>query len=82
MNESITLQSRLIAICGLPKESSDDEILAHCRRLAKEDAHVHAVTERERQIKEIRDATNCSVETALFILSEQERERLHPPARF
>jgi hypothetical protein len=82
MNELITLQTRCCALLGLPHESPDSEILSRVKKLAAEDQHVHEVTERERLIKEIREACNCSVETALFILSEQERERLHPPARF
>jgi hypothetical protein len=74
----VTIQTRLAAVMGLPESASDDQLLKRAAELVKQTADVNTISEREQALRDIETDANCTRETAVFVLAERERERLHP----
>jgi len=80
MNE-ITLKSRVSAVLGLPSDASEDRVVEETKRLVKALAAGDALSEHDRQVRDIVRDTNCTPAMAEFILSERRREAEYPPKR-
>jgi hypothetical protein len=78
---AITLQTRVASVVGLPLTATDNELLARVKEFAKQAEGANILSDREKEIRQMCEDMNCSRATALFVLAERERERLHPMPR-